>query len=153
MAPIDSIDPELSEFFGSVVDLAGRPSSPDVLLQRLQGLTVHFETVAKYRTDSILQERVKTFAQRRLDLVDLDPEFAEVGNEVLLLSMVLVKRPTLAATALKTAILGLSHNLAAPDATPVFGKLLKRLQGLARTSDDEELKAWVQGAIDSLPGD
>lgn len=153
MSSADSLDPELSQFFDSVVDLAARPCPPDVLLQRLQGLGVHFETVAKYRSDTILNERVVAFARRRFSLVDLDPEYAEVGNEVLLLSMVLVKRPALAASALKAAILGLSHNLAAPGALPIFGKLLKRLQGLARASDDEELQAWVKGAINALPGD
>lgn len=153
MPSADTLDPELSSFFDSVVDLSSRPSSPDVLLQGLQELTAQFETVSRYRSDSVLEERIKSFAQRRFALIDVEPEYAETGNEILILSMALVNRAELAAVALKTAILGLSHNLTAPGVTEVFGKLLKRLQGLARTSEDDELKAWVEGAIDSLPGD
>jgi hypothetical protein len=35
----------------------------------------------------------------------------------------------------------------------LFGQLLKRLRDLSRQTGDLELKAWLTGVADALPGD
>ena len=146
-------DPELSSFLDAVIELAASQGvvGPRVFLQEVSRLSGHFESLAKYRTDAVLRDRLERFARRRLSLVDEAHEYQDAGNELLMLSMVLVNRPDLAAPPLQAAIVDLTEALSTEGVPGVFGKLLKRLQGLARSSADPELRHWVEGVIASLP--
>ncbi len=144
-------DPELSEFFDQIVRLAAAHLRPDDFLRELDVATKRFEALESSRKEESLRGAIERFAKHRLRLVDVAREYAEAGNELLVLSMALNRAPQMAAAALKIGIDGLSHDLHAPGAAPLFAKLLRRLKAVARESGDAEMLAWLRAVVSTLP--
>jgi hypothetical protein len=114
---------------------------------------VAFQALRRYRSDRALVTRFEDFVQRRFDLVDEAAEYALAMDEVKVLSLVLDGARSLVIPALKRAII-ISSGLLLEEGVPIlFGQLLKRLRVLAKSENDPDLTAWVQGAIANLPDD
>lgn len=146
-------DPELAEFLEAVTDLsaARHALGPESFLEQLTEREVAFQALRKYRSDRTLSTRFEDFVKRRFDLVDEAAEYALAMDEVQVLSLVLDGARSLVIPALKHAII-ISSGLLLEEGVPkLFGQLLKRLRVLARSENDPDLTAWVQGAIANLP--
>jgi len=146
-------DPELAEFLEAVTDLsaARHALGPEAFLAQLAEQEGALQALRKYRSDRALITRFEDFVQRRFDLVDEAAEYALAMDEVQVLSLVLDGARSLVIPALKRAII-ISSGLLLEEGVPIlFGQLLKRLRVLARSENDADLTAWVQGAIANLP--
>lgn len=126
---------------------------PDAFLEQVGELAAELSQLRRYRTDRALSSRLETYAARRLDLVDEAGEYALAVDEVLVLSIVLSDAAELVVPALKRSLSILSGVLSEQGTAELFGQLLKRLRDIARASGDAELKAWVAGVVNALPGD
>jgi hypothetical protein len=148
-------DPELSRLLELVTSLgAARVAlGPDAFLEQLSDLQVSFQELGKYRRATLLSARLEQFVQHRFDLVDEGTEYAHAADEALVLSMVLDGERRLAIPALRRAVEIASGHLLEEGVAPLFGQLLKRLRTFARTENDPELKAWVDGVVRYLPED
>jgi hypothetical protein len=148
-------DPELASFLERVTELSAlrQGSGPEAFFAHIHDLGVELRELRKYRTDRALGPRLEAFAARRFELVDDSSEYALATDEVLVLSMVLADAAELAIPALKRGVIILSAVLSEEGVPRLFGQLLKRLRDLSRQTGDVELKAWLTGVADALPGD
>jgi hypothetical protein len=148
-------DPELASFLTRVTELSAlrHGSGPEAFLARIDDLATELRELRKYRTDRALGPRLEAFAARRFELVDDSSEYALATDEVIVLSLVLADAPDLAIPALKRGVIILSAVLTEDGVPRLFGQLLKRLRDLSRQTGDLELKAWLTGVADALPGD
>jgi hypothetical protein len=148
-------DPELAGFLERVTELSAlrQGSGPEAFFARINDLASELGELRKYRTDRALGPRLEAFAARRFELVDDSSEYALATDEVIVLSMVLADVAELAIPALKRSVIILSAVLTEEGVPRLFGQLLKRLRDLSRQSGDIELKAWLTGVADALPGD
>jgi hypothetical protein len=148
-------DAELARLLERVVALAGideRAATEDFLM-RAQALEQELDQLVRFRSRAALERGLLAFSQYRFKLVDEGREYAEVGHELLVLAIVLGQHAHAGVPALKHAVHELANALGEEGVVPIFGKLLKRLQGIARAEKDEELFGWVRAVAHALPGD
>jgi hypothetical protein len=148
-------DAELARLLERVVMLAGideRAATED-FLNRAQALEEELGRLARFRSSAALERSLLAFSQHRFKLVDEAHEYAEVGHELLVLAIVLGQHAHAAVPALKHAVHELANVLGEEGVLPMFGRLLKRLQGIARAEKDDELFGWVRAVAHALPGD
>jgi hypothetical protein len=151
----DDHDPELSRILDRVTLLGMERLGlgPDSFLERASELQAEFTALARYRADALLSSRLEQFVQHRFDLVDDASEYALAAHEAFILSLVLDGQRRLVVPALRRAILLASGHLLEEGMPQLFGQLLKRLRTFARTENDPDLKAWVDGVVRSLPAE
>lgn len=148
-------DAELSRWLERVVMLSGSDelSAPEDFLLRAQALEQELDGLSRFRSPAALERSLLAFAQHRFKLIDAGHEYAEAGHEMLVLAVVLGQHAHAGAPALKHAVRELASVVSEPGVVPIFGKLLKRLQGIARAEKDDELFGWVRAVAHALPGD
>jgi hypothetical protein len=152
---IDVYDPELARWLEEVVDLSGAQAGvgPEEFFERSAELSREFAELLRFRSPSALERSLLGFAERRFRLVDVGDEYADAGNELLVLAAVLGSNAGLAVPALKRGVVELSAVLSEPGAVGAFGKLLKHLRAHARAANDAELGHWVREVVKALPGE
>jgi hypothetical protein len=148
-------DAELARLLERVVVLSGSDelSAPEDFLTRAEVLEQELDQVIRFRSSAALERNLLSFAQHRFKLVDEGREYAEVGHELLVLAIVLGRHAHAGVPALKHAVRELANVIGEENVVPIFGKLLKRLQAIARSEKDEELFGWVRAVAHALPGD
>jgi len=148
-----NLNPEaqLEEAFSQTLALAGAQGelAPEQLVQRLDSIGRSIQELEL--SEARACELARSFAERRLRLIDDRSEYRVAGNEMLMLSMALLHHEEAASEVLKLTLLELSNDLSAPGAAVIFGRLLKRLQGLARKRRDTGLLFWVEAIASALP--
>lgn len=148
-------DPELSQFLEGVTHLSAVRNAlgPDAFLEQVDELATNFQQLRKYRSERAMSSGLENFAAHRFELVDESSEYALATDEVLVLSIVVAQAPELVVPALKRSVHILSRALLEEGVPALFGQLLKRLRDIARLTGELELKAWVTGVANALPGD
>jgi hypothetical protein len=95
---------------------------------------------------------LREFLARRRGLIDTPEEYADFARELLCVASVFEAEPARLAELLRPELVLLSEHLLQPGVVPVFRLLLLTIKRAAQATGDEDLRLWLRGVRDALPG-